>query len=190
MEVLQGSSVYAKELIVSYSAATAGSTLTFTYVQQSSDGNISLQAAILDGTPPNGGGNGTLNVSAPLTQGQTINLTGLNAADWLHLADGSDAEQNRRQAGGSQISDVTAVDDVTLNRFVGQAGNQNAFSWGDGVPRASATASQSMLYTSEIGGGFSLSAPAGTTSRTGEGDSSAFATRKSAADSESQYIDL
>ncbi len=87
------------------------------------------------------------------------NLTTEGPSDWVHWGD---AGLNRKAGVTPQISNDTAIGAGALK----YSNDPRPLSWSDGTPTVSASNNTDGLYISGIGQGFSLTAPADTTTRT------------------------
>lgn len=113
-----------------------------------------------------GGGGSPVLTGALSTPSGTQNLTTLGTADWAHWGFGSVTGFDHKSAGGSQISNYTlvgtppSVTQVTNNPF--------GYTWTDGTPTASATATTTGIFVMNplVAQGFSFTAPATTTTHT------------------------
>ena len=85
-----------------------------------------------------------------------VNETATGIADWAHWPG-----YDHKATGGGQISNVTAVG-TGMSSY---ANDPRTLSWSDGTPTASGS-SASGLYITGAGKGFSITAPADTTTRT------------------------
>jgi len=88
------------------------------------------------------------------------NLTTVGSIDWAHWGDGVPGLV-RKASGGSQIGAYTVVNSGGPTAFPNAL---RVLSWSDGTPTASNSANTTGLYLS--GGGFSVTVPASTTTRT------------------------
>ncbi|MEO8367702.1 MAG: Ig-like domain-containing protein [Candidatus Solibacter sp.] len=110
------------------------------------------------------GSGGTLSAAFTSPTG-TIQLTTTGTADWAHWGLNTATDFNHKAGVTQQISNFTLVGTVAPTRY---ANSTVGFTWTDGTPTAtaSATASSTGLYVSGQNNGFSLSVPADTTQRT------------------------
>jgi hypothetical protein len=93
-----------------------------------------------------------------------VNLTTEGTADWVHWGARINGGLLDRKAGvATQISDYTAIGNGTVDRF---ADNYTGFSWSDGTPMATASATTTGVFIPGLTNGFELSLPADTTTRT------------------------
>jgi hypothetical protein len=97
------------------------------------------------------------------TPSGTQNLTTLGTLDWAHWGLTSASSFDHKAGVTSQISNYTVVGTGPVNRYTD---NAFGYSWTDGTPTASATASTTGVYVSSVGNGFQITAPADTTQRT------------------------
>ena len=91
------------------------------------------------------------------------NLTTEGPSDWVHFGDGSVPGLNRKSGVTAQISSYTVVGTGGVSPY---GNDPRPLSWSDGTPTASSTNNTDGLYNSGVGNGFSITAPADTTSRT------------------------
>jgi hypothetical protein len=91
------------------------------------------------------------------------NLTSAGTGDWAHWGDGGVPGITRKASGGSQISTYSSV---LGGGALGYGDDIRALSWSDGSPTVSSTSNTNGVYIAGVGGGFSLTVPAGTTART------------------------
>jgi hypothetical protein len=107
-------------------------------------------------------GSGTLTGSSATPSG-TIQLTPEGTSDWAHWGLNAATDFNHKAGVTPLISNYAVVGAGTPARY---ANNSVGFTWTDGTPAASATASTTGIYISGQGQGFRITAPAGTTART------------------------
>ncbi len=108
-----------------------------------------------------GGGtsSGNLTGSVSLETGETtFNLTAEGPTDWLHW----DSQTNRK-IGGNQFGTLVVGN---INDLHSYTGGSRTLSWTDGAPTRSDTANRSGIYVNGAGNGFTITAPADTTTRT------------------------
>jgi len=91
------------------------------------------------------------------------NLTTEGTSDWVHWGDGGAPGLNRKSGVTAQISGYTLVGSGGVSPY---PNDPRPLSWTDGTPTASSTNNTDGVYTSNVGNGFSITAPADTTSRT------------------------
>jgi len=89
-----------------------------------------------------------------------IDLTAEGSSDWIHWGD---SVLNRKSGVTQQISNYTALGSGTV---VSYSPDPRPISWSDGAPTASSTNNRTGLYVSGLQDGFSITAPADTTTRT------------------------
>ena len=92
-----------------------------------------------------------------------VNLTAEGARDWIHWGLASNRPMDRKAGVAAQLSNFTKIGTNAVNRY---ANNYTAFSWTDGAPTTSATATPTGVFTYGLEEGFELSAQADTTART------------------------
>ncbi|HXI54287.1 MAG TPA: Ig-like domain-containing protein [Candidatus Saccharimonadales bacterium] len=110
------------------------------------------------------GGTISGSVSKPPTLPTLVNLTTEGTADWVHWGTRTNGGLLDRKAGVvTQIGDYTAIGNGTVDRF---ADNYTGFSWSDGTPTATASATTTGVFIPGLTNGFELSLPADTTTRT------------------------
>jgi hypothetical protein len=89
-----------------------------------------------------------------------VNLTSEGNVDWVHWGD---ATLNRKAGVSPQLSDYTIIGAGTVTPF---PDDPRPLSWTDGAPTATSSNNTSGDYINFLGQGFSITAPADTTSRT------------------------
>jgi hypothetical protein len=89
-----------------------------------------------------------------------VNLTTEGTADWVHWGD---AMLNRKAGVAAQLSTYTVVGGGTALKY---ANDPRPLGWTDGAATASSSNNQNGLYVNGTGKGFSITAPADTTTRT------------------------
>ena len=89
-----------------------------------------------------------------------VNLTAEGMSDWVHWGD---ASLNRKSGVTAQLSNYTIVGTGPVQKYTN---DPRPLSWTDGTPTASNTNNTKGVYISRVGNGFSLTAPADTTTRT------------------------
>ncbi len=136
-----------------YSAAGPGQTLMVTWKMASGTGNVTLNAAAL-GLAAVGSLTGSVTTSNAL-----VNLTAEGTTDWIHFGDSA---INRKSGVTPQLSSPTAVGGSPMIQY---SNDPRPESWTDGTPTASAVNDFNGVFTYQVGNGFSLTAPADTTSR-------------------------
>lgn len=104
------------------------------------------------------GGTGSLAGSGNGTN-TAMNLTTEGTSDWIHWGDTS---LNRKAGVTAQLSNYTVVGTGTVQKY---GNDPRPLNWSDGTPTASGTNNLNGVYIG-IGGGFSFTAPADTSSRT------------------------
>lgn len=106
---------------------------------------------------------------AGIAQGSNVNLTALGALDWVHWGLYTETSVNRKANVMPVIGDFTLVGNT--NGFLAAyqyADNFNGYSWNDGVPVESVTATPTGVWAygaPNLGSGFELTVPADTTIR-------------------------
>jgi hypothetical protein len=99
-----------------------------------------------------------------LTTPTAANLTTVGTGDWAHWGDGGGVPGLVRKAsGGSQIS---AYSTLLGGGAISYGDDLRALSWSDGTPTVSSTSNTNGIWIGGVGNGFSVTVPAGTTSRT------------------------
>ena len=153
-----GLSINAASGLISGTPTTLGTSIVVVTVQDGRGGSASatfnwtVQAA----TP----GSLTGVISTVTT---AANLTTQGAGDWAHWGDGGVPGLTRKAAGGSQIGAYALVKGGSVAAY---GDDLRALSWTDGAPTATSTTNTKGVYISGQGNGFSVTLPAGTTSRT------------------------
>ena len=105
------------------------------------------------------GVSGTLS-GAVTSSAAAVNLTTEGTADWVHWGDTS---LNRKAGVAAQISNYTVAGSGSVLKY---ANDPRPLSWTDGSPTALGTNNKNGVYISGTGNGFSIAAPADTTTRT------------------------
>jgi hypothetical protein len=142
---------------LTYSAGSAGQTLKVTWKMSSGTGNVTLNAAALSsGTSSSVG---SLNGS-PSSSNSLVNLTAEGTGDWEHWGEGA---VNHKAGVTAQLSSYTVVGAGGVSTY---GNDPRPVSWTDGTPLASSTNNFNGVWIAGIGQGFSITAPADTTSRT------------------------
>jgi hypothetical protein len=88
------------------------------------------------------------------------NLQSEGTSDWVHWGD---ASLNRKAGVAAQLSTYTVVGGGTVAKY---SNDPRPLSWTSGTPTASSTNNLNGVYVSGTGGGFSITAPADTATRT------------------------
>jgi hypothetical protein len=101
---------------------------------------------------------GSLTGSAT-TSSAAVNLTTEGTTDWIHWGD---TAVNRKSGVTAQLSSYTVVGTVPLLKY---SGDPRPVSWTDGTSTASSTNNTAGVYVYIVGNGFSVTAPADTTTR-------------------------
>lgn len=146
---------------VSTTTATPAGSYTVNFIASAPGASESLPVTltILNTTEPYlGAAISTPSVSIP------INLTSVGTSDWAHWGLNFSSDFDDKASGGQQISNISIV-----NGELGQVGEESgplSFSWSDGTPDASATATLTGVYIKGLNVGFQITAPADTTPRT------------------------
>ncbi len=91
----------------------------------------------------------------------TVDLTS-GARDWVHFGLNSSGDVNRKAGVSPLISTFTPLVVGTLHRF---SDNRVTFTWSDGSPTASSSATTDGVYFDNAPKGFSITAPADATTR-------------------------
>lgn len=94
----------------------------------------------------------------------SVNLTSTGSADWVHWGHTNPASVNRKAGGGAAIGALNAFGG-TPARFQAPQNARVSYAWSDGTPLGSATTTAG-LYLSNVGSGYSFTAPASPTART------------------------
>ena len=148
---------------LNFSAASSGASLIIEYIVEDnygqSFGNITLQAATLMGGMA---GDGTISGST-VSPPASANLSVEGSLDWAHWGLANPSSFNHKSGVTQQISNYTLLGSNNPGRFTGA---RVAYSWSDGTPTLSATASTTGIYFFGIGNGYQLTLPADTTERT------------------------
>jgi hypothetical protein len=147
---------YDRNYTLTYKAASAGQKLTLTWVMASGSGNVTLNGAALAGTLVGQGllsGNGTSSTT-------TANLTTEGSADWIHWGDST---INRKSAVSALLSTYSVVGSGSVLTY---PNDQRSLSWTDGAPTAISGGNTNGVFIWYTGNGFSVAAPADTTTRT------------------------
>jgi hypothetical protein len=161
-----GNGIYSNLYTITYSAASAGQTLTISYVKSSTinsaGGSVDLIAAALAGAPSKGGGS---LVGAQATAASGYNLTSLGASDWVHWGRGGVyGNVDRDSSGNSQISNVSVLG---LGNEGGYSNTSRSVSWTNGTPTATDSGDDGYIWANNaLGAGYSFTVPADTTTRT------------------------
>ncbi len=92
----------------------------------------------------------------------SVNLTAEGGADWIHWGDGI---LNRKAGVSPQLSTYTTVP-VGGGAASSYGNDPRPVSWTDGTPTASSSNNTDGMYLAGVGQGFSVQAPADTTTRT------------------------
>ena len=144
---------YDRNYTLTYQAASTGRTLKVTWVMNSGTGNVTLNAAALGGLSGSLRGSGTTSAGA-------VNLTTEGSADWEHWGEGT---PNHKAGVTSQLSPYTPVGS---GQVLSYGNDPRLVSWTDGTPTASSANNTNGVYIQGVGQGFSIHAPADTTTRT------------------------
>ena len=102
---------------------------------------------------------GTLSGSGTSSQ-SLVNLTSEGSTDWEHWGD---ASLNRKAGVPAQLSTYTMVQGGSASTY---NNDLRPISWTDGTPTASSSNNANGVYVWSVGHGFSIQAPADTTTRT------------------------
>jgi hypothetical protein len=143
-----------------YQASSAGQKITVTWIMAAGAGNITLNAAALTAAtttppPPTGALSGTANTAVSL-----FSLTTEGGADWIHWGD---ASVTRKKSVTAALSTYTVVGGGTASTY---SNDRRPLSWTDGTSIASASNNTNGVFVTGVGRGFSVTAPADTTTRT------------------------
>jgi hypothetical protein len=95
-------------------------------------------------------------VAAPAT----VDLSLEGTSDWIHLGLNAANDVNRKATGGSQITESANATLVQYNAY------SATFSWSEGSPTPSASNTPNGVYVLGKGKGFTITAPADTSTRT------------------------
>ncbi len=98
-------------------------------------------------------------IGAVSTSSLAVNLTAEGSADWIHWGD----TVLNRKAGAALISNYSMVGTTVATSY---PDDLRAVSWADGAPTAASAGNKAGLYVAGAGRGFTITAPADTTSRT------------------------
>jgi hypothetical protein len=104
-------------------------------------------------------GSGSLSASGT-SSASVVNLTTEGTSDWEHWGEGT---PNHKAGVTSQLSTYTPVGS---GQVLSYNNDPRPISWSDGTPTASSANNTNGVYISGVGQGFSLEAPADTTTRT------------------------
>jgi Bacterial Ig-like domain (group 1)/PcRGLX-like protein central beta sandwich domain/Dockerin type I domain len=144
-------------LKVTVPAAAASGSYPITVTAAS--GSISHTAAVSLNVTVAGSG-GTLS-GAMATPPAAVSLTANGGLDWAHWGYSSPTDYNHK-SGSPKISAATLIGSAALNRYIN---NSTSFTWTDGTPTTTATASTTGVYVIGQNNGFSFTVPADTTPR-------------------------
>jgi len=128
------------------------------YVVTASVGGVAIPASYTLSNNP-GAISGSLTGVGDSTK-TVVDLAAEGALDWVHFGD---ASFNRKSTGGSQISTYTVVGGGSPTKY---SNDQRPMNWTGGSPTANGTNNLDGLYLSGTGKGFTITAPADTTTRT------------------------
>ena len=137
---------------------TASGTPTGTYplTITGSSGTLSHSATVNLMVTSGGGGGGSI-AGSVTTVSTAVNLTSLGTGDWAHWYG-----YDHKASGGGQISNFSLIGPGAASNY---PDDPRAISWTDGTPTASAT-NNNGVFVAGIGSGFSITAPADTTTKT------------------------
>jgi hypothetical protein len=164
-----GNGLYSNLYTITYSAASAGQTLTITYTKTTTingfGGSVDLIAAWIPGPAATTPATGSL-VGSAATAPTSVNLTATGTSDWAHWGRADNyANFDHKATGNSQISNVTVVG-AGSNVGAYTAPTRNT-SWTDGTPTVSDTNDEGYIWDNgALDSGFSFTVPADTTQRT------------------------
>ena len=148
---------YDRNYTLTYKAGSAGQTITLKWVMASGTGNVTLNGAALGGT--GGGSQGAL-TGAGTSSVNPASLTAEGTTDWVHWGDSS----LNRKAGVSPLLSTYSV--VGSGSVMTYPDDLRSLTWSDGTPTASNGGDTNGVFIWNSGNGFSISAPADTTTRT------------------------
>ena len=147
---------------VSVTGATSSGTASVTASLNGSSVSASLTVGTTSTTTPPVSGGGSLSGSGN-SVATGANLTTEGSADWVHWGDGSVPGVNRKSGVTAQISGYTVVGSGAVSSYTN---DPRPLSWSDGTPTASNSHDLKGVFISKVGNGFSITAPADTSSRT------------------------
>jgi Bacterial Ig-like domain (group 1) len=151
--VLTNASGVATSPIFTANSQAGGFTVTATVPGAANPANFSL-------TNTGGAGGGSLQGTGNSAT-TAVNLTAEGTADWIHWGDNNGP--NRKASVTPQLSTFTVVGSGTLNNY---GNDPRPMSWADGTPTASITNNANGSFISNVGQGYSFTAPADTSQRT------------------------
>jgi len=127
--------------------------------------NIPTQSASKTRTPAVAPGGGFLSgaLARPPARANLTTLATSETSDWAHWGLTGSTDFDHRASGDGQISNYTVIGGGHVHRY---ATANVAYTWSDGQPTTSASASTTGVYVIGAGDGFSLTVPADTTTRT------------------------
>jgi chitodextrinase len=127
-----------------------------------SAGNVSGPSNVVNATTKAASSAGLLSggIGVPAS---LINLSSAGTTDWAHWGLSSTTSFDHKRAVTQSISNYTRLGTGSIWR-VGD--NLTAFSWSDGTPTASATATKTGILALGVSNGFQITGPADTTQRT------------------------
>jgi hypothetical protein len=143
---------------ITYKAGSPGQSLTVTWSNTTSSGNVTIQGIALGTTSALGSIVGALTIPA----GSNVNLTAQGTTDWAVWGYGGSPNFTpvfRKSSGGSKISAITAIGNGGYYDF----GNSTfALSWTDGSPTTSVSSDANGIYVPGVNNGYSITVPATT----------------------------
>jgi hypothetical protein len=104
-------------------------------------------------------------VGSSVSPPATADLTTVGALDWAHWGFSGNTDFDHKK-GANLIGNAVLVGDSNSNGPTQYSDNHVAFTWTNGTPHASATATTTGVWVSGIGNGVQISAPSGTVPRT------------------------
>jgi Bacterial Ig domain len=144
---------------LTWNNAPAGNHL-ITAVATDNDGATSSSAAVEIFVNTTGG---FLSASASTAPPSSVNLSTEGSSDWVHwgLTNGSSVDRK-----ANVTPKIANFSKIGTNLVQNYGDNRTAFSWSDGTPNASVSASTTGIFIPGVTNGFEFTAPADTTPRT------------------------
>ena len=161
-----GAPLAAPPYTITWDTKTAGNgahVLTATAFDAAGNGGVSAPVTVTVNnttTPPASGG--TLGGTIAMPPG-TVQLTLEGSADWSQWGLTSPTDFNHKKGVAQQISNFTLVGTNSPQRYTN---NSTGFTWTDGTPSVSTTASTTGVFVVGKNNGFRFTVPADTTART------------------------